>query len=235
MNKSALLLILMLVATVAQGAIVHQGSVGHGEGILAPARPDSPCPSGLLCLNFDGSIENGYCWQYLFGLPPFGAFAECCNPCCPACVCGIELLLTSTGAPCPPCDLYLWNDSGGIPGDVLSVTTGVNPCPVATWPNVSTHDFAISPVQTCGRIWCGYWADFSQQPCGYFIAADTNGFGGCPMTYVPPDIGPGGWCDVSIFWGPTQSIGIGLWYVPSECTPVPVEEGAWGRVKQMYR
>ena len=53
-----------------------------------------------------------------------------------------------------------------------------------------------------------YWANFSNQMCGYFIAADTNGFGGCPMTNVAPGIGyPTGWNPVSVIWGPTQSLG----------------------------
>ena len=212
----------------------NHGSVGLGTGVTVPGERSNPCPPAALCLSFDGTAENGYCWQFLSGQPPFGAFAECWNPGCPACICGIELLLTSIGNPCTPCDLYVWDDAGGIPGNVLSVTHGADPCPVAIWPEVSTHDFAITPVPVCGPIWYGYWADF-QQECGYLVAADLDGQGGCPMTYCVLGEGCAGWTNVSVIWGPTQSIGIGAWILPAGCGPVPTGEGSWGAIKRLYR
>jgi hypothetical protein len=149
---------------------------------------------------------------------------------------GIELLLTSLGYPCRPCDLYVWRDAGGSPGDVLTMTTGADPCPVATWPNVSTHDFAITGTgEINGIVWFGYWADWNDQPCGYLVAADTNGIGGCPYTYIGPDLlYPYGWNNVSVVWGPTQSIGIGAWVGPA-CGPTPIEPTTWGAIKGLYR
>jgi hypothetical protein len=205
-----------------------------------PSSRANPCPPAVLCLSFDGSAENGYCWQYGGVVPPYyGAFAEGCNI-ENGCICGIELLLTGIGYPCRPCDLYVWADAGGYPGNVLAMTGGANPCPVATWPSISRHDLALSfPVHVNGLVWFGYWADYSTAICGYFVAADTNGFGGCPVTNIAPGIGyPTGWNSVSAVWGPTQSIGIGAWFFPNDpwCgAPTPVQESTWGRIKHLYR
>jgi hypothetical protein len=208
-----------------------------------PSSRANPCPPATLCLNFDGSAENGYCWQYGGIVPPYyGAFAECCDI-GNACLCGVRLLLTGIGYPCRPCDLYVWADAGGCPGRVLGMTAGANPCPVATWPSISTHDLALfGPVGVNGLVWFGYWADYSTAMCGYFVAADTNGFGGCPYTNIAPGIGyPTGWNNVSVVWGPTQAIGIGVWAFPFDpqnpCwgPPTPVQESTWGRIKHLYR
>jgi len=235
MKKLTILLALMLFAGTA-GA-VNNGSVGAGQGIILPHTDSNPCPPAELCLNFDGSAENGYCWQYGGIVPPYyGAFAECCDV-GDVCVCGIQLLLTGVGYPCGPFDAYVWADAGGYPGNVLGMTGGLNPCPVATWPSISTHDFAITSVHATGVFWFGYWANFSTAPCGYFIAADTNGFGGCPYTNIAPGIGyPTGWGNVSAVWGPTQSIGIGAWTFPYDglCGPIPVRETTWGQIKSLY-
>jgi hypothetical protein len=219
MKKLAILFALLGVVAGTAGA-VNNGSVGHGQGIILPSQDTNPC-GGLLLLNFDGSAENGYCWQYGGIVPPYyGAFAECYDPgngvqwvgywanystapCgyfiaadtngfggCPFTniapgigyptgwgnvsavwgptqsigigawfsgndVCGIELMLTGVGYPCGPFDAYVWADAGGLPGNVLCTTTGLNPCPVATWPSISTHDFAIcgTPVPVEQGTW----------------------------------------------------------------------------------
>jgi hypothetical protein len=228
MKKLAILCALLVVAGTA-GAENH-GSVGLGQGVILPSPDDNPCPPAELCLNFDGSAENGYCWQYGGIVPPnYGAFAECCEG---AEVCGIQLLLTGIGNPCRVLDAYVWDDAGGMPGNVLSMTPGLNPCPVATWPSISTHDFAIAGAAPGGFFWIGYWADFSAQGCGYFIAADTDGFGGCPYTNIAPGIGyPTGWTNVSVVWGPTQAIGIGAWLGTGGS---PVENATWGQIKNLY-
>lgn len=206
------------------------GSVGRGRGITRPSRRTSPCGSGAaLRINYDGSAENAYCWEYGGLVPPYyGAFAECYNDA--GRVCGIELQLTGIGAPCTPCDLYVWSDAGGVPGNVLSYTSGANPCPVATWPNISAHDFAINPCAVNGPYWVGFWAGVdSHELCPYYVAADLDGCaGGCPMTNVAPGIGyPTGWQNVSIIWGPTQAIGIGAWVLPPPApTPPPVPPAA---------
>jgi len=187
------------------------GSVGIGTGINTPSPITPPCGNANIYLNYDDSAENAYCWQYGGTVPPcYGAFAECYRQ--TGTVCGIELALTSLGNPCRTYDAYVWDDRGGSPGNVLSMTTGKNPCPVSTWPNVYTIDMEITPVSVAGSFWIGYWADFSAQPCGYFIAADLDGRGGCPYTNIAPGIGfPTGWQNVSVVWGPTKALGIGAW------------------------
>jgi len=187
-----------------------RGSVGPGHGVEVPSR-SAPC-SGTLMLHFDGSAENGYCWAYGGILPPFyGAFAERYQY--NGAICGIELILTGLGQPCSTCDAYFWDDAGGIPGNVLAVAGGLNPCPVAIWPSVSVHDFPVYNVWSSGTIWAGYWAGNFANGCGYYVATDEDGpENGDPMTDVAPGIGyPTGWASMRNVWGPMTSIGIGIW------------------------
>jgi len=230
MKKLAILFALLGVVGAAQAAVLNHGSVGFGHGTTIPSQDSNPC-QGILYLNYDGTAENGFCWQYGGIVPPYyGAFAECYNYV--GTVCGEQLLLTGIGYPCGPCDLYAWDDGGGFPGGVVSMTPGVNPCPVATWPSISTHDFCIVPFVASGNFWIGYWLDASQAVCGYFIAADLDGFGGCPFTNIAPGIGyPTGWNNTSVVWGPTQAIGIGAWVGDT----VPINETTWGQVKNLYK
>jgi hypothetical protein len=208
-------------------------SLGPGHGIALPRTEGNPCPGeARLLLNYDGSAETGLCYEYGNAPPDWGAWAECYSD--TGTVCGAELQLTGVGYPCRPCDLYVWADADGVPGDVLILVHNADPCPVATWPEVSTHDFSLPPLDVEGSFWIGYWADFSQQACGYFVAADTDGPGGCPMTNIPPEIGyPTGWHDVSLIWGPIQAIGLGVWVLA--IPPTPVQDKTWGRVKSLYR
>jgi len=221
MKKLAILFALLGVVGLANAATLTHGSVGVGHGVNVPHVNGATCDQATLCLNYDGSAENGYCWQYGGIVPPYyGAFAECCNY--DGWVCGIELDLTGIGYPCKVCDGYVWADAGGMPGNVLGMTSGLNPCPVATWPNISTSDLKMTGVAVSGNFWIGYWSDYSTAVCGYFVAADLNGFGGCPYTNIAPGIGyPTGWNNASVVWGATQALGIGAW-----CTPVPPIPGA---------
>jgi hypothetical protein len=185
MKKLAILFALLGVFASAASAVENHGSVGLGDGIILPSTDTDPCPPAELCINFDGSAENGYCWQYGGIVPPtYGAFAECCDY--QGTVCGIELLLSGIGYPCNVCDLYVWDDGGGMPGNVLTTTGGNNPCPVATWPSISTHDVPIPDTAVHGLFWFGYAANTSAQPCGYFLAADTDWFFGCPFSISEP-------------------------------------------------
>ena len=191
-----------------EAASLTHGSVGRGHGIQIPGQNSNPC-TGTLYSNWDGSAENGYCWQYGGVVPPqYGAFAECYS--FTGNVCGIELNLTGIGYPTQPATLFVWADGGGMPGTVIAQGTGT-PSGVPLWPSVAPFDFPMSAT-VAGVFWAGYWANFSQQGCGYFIAADLNGFGGCPMTDIAPGIGyPTGWNNVSVVWGPTQALGISVW------------------------
>ena len=80
----------------------------------------------------------------------------------------------------------------------------------------------------------GYWGNWPDAPGGWFVGADTNGFGGCPLTCIRPGIGyPTGWQNVSIIWGPTTALGIGA--EAHECGATPVRESSWGQIKAPFR
>jgi hypothetical protein len=228
---------LLGIAATLAGATDIVWTTGVGAGITLPSPDSNPCPPATLALTYDGTAEQGYAWSYGGIVPPYyGAFAECYQY--SGCVCGIQTGLTGIGYPCVPLDAYIWEDDSGQPGVVLSMTPSLNPCPVATWPNVSTHDFAITPTVVGGTYWIGWWADFSRQPPGYFIPVDYDGLEGCPFTNIAPAVGyPTGWHHVDVVWGSTghaTSLAIGAWGSP-DCPPVPVEASSWGSIKSLYR
>jgi hypothetical protein len=227
-----MLFALLCLAAAPAGAIETHGSLGPGGGITLPSHDRNPC-NGTLIIHYDGVDDcDGYCWQYGGIAPPYyGAFAECYD--FDGTVCGIELQLSSLGYPCFGCDLYVWEDAGGIPGNVLSFTGNVDPCPVAIWPNVSTHDLPIDNVPVAGTFWVGYWTDASDSVCPYLITASCHGVGSCPFTNIAPGMGyPTGWHDVSLVWGSTQSIGIGVWRLDEG---TPINQTSWGRVKAGFK
>ncbi|MEZ4650690.1 MAG: hypothetical protein R3E97_18275 [Candidatus Eisenbacteria bacterium] len=205
--------LLVLHSTVASPtATATHSSLEPGRGVVRGGS-EGPCGLGLE-LAFDGSAENGYAWHSSGIAPPnYGAFAAKYGWEYGAC--GIELILTSTAdSPCRTLDAYLWQNAGGAPGAVLLMAPDLDPCPVAIWPELSVHDFYLGmPTEnTCGGFWVGYWADFSQTDPGFYVAADLDGPGGVPYTNIAPGIGyPTGWNNVSVVWGPTQSLGIGAW------------------------
>ncbi len=184
-------------------------ATGAGQGILVPGERGN-CPFDLF--NADGSYENGYAWQY-GGIvaPEYGAFADCYNG--PLSVCGVLLDLSQVGNQNgQTLDAYIWDDAAGSPGAVACVVVGVDPGPVAFWPSLSRHliDLGVT-CETTGNLWAGYWANWPGSVAGWFIGADTDGFGGCPYTNYAPGIGfPTGWGNVSAAWGPTQALAIGV-------------------------
>jgi len=224
----------MCVSALQVVAVEYHGTVGcdGGFGVITPGQRENPC-GGTLLLSWDGTAECGYCWAYGGCVPPYyGAFAECYQH--EGSLCGIQLILTGIGYPCYGTDLYVWEDAGGIPGNVLSITPSVDPCPVAVWPNLSTHDFAIDPLPVSGVFWVGFWTDTTASQCPCFVAADCYGpDNGCRMTNIAPGLGyPSGWQECNIVWGPTAALGIGAWCLepgnPSEAT-------SWGKIKTSLR
>ena len=206
-------LLVLLLAVSAPGIASNHSSMAPGRSVVEDVSED-PCGASGFLLSFDGSAENAYCWHSEGVAPPlYGAFAV--NYPWEYGACGIELILTSTpDGQCGTLDAYVWDGGGGAPGAVVSVTPGLDPCPVALWPDVSVHDFPLNQGtgNTCRSLWIGYWADFSQTDCGFYVAADLDGPGGVPYTNIAPGIGyPTGWNNVSVVWGPTQALGIGAW------------------------
>lgn len=182
-------------------------SVGPGAGRLE-AGGTRGC--GDLLMNADGTYENGYAWQYGGIVAPyFGAFAECFTTIGP--VCGATFDFTAIGYQSgQTMDVYAWESAGAEPGAVACVTVGVDPGEVAFWPVLSRHVVELVGCPTTAELWIGYWGNWPNDMSGWFVGADTNGFGGCPRTNVAPGLGyPTGWQDVSVVWGPTQALGIG--------------------------
>ena len=102
------------------------------------------------------------------------------------------------------------------------------------WPSLSRHEFGINANCADGGLFAGYWGNWPNAVMGWFVGADLDGYGGCPLTNIAPGIGyPTGWNNVSIVWGPTQAIGIGVELNP--CGAVPIQETSWGKVKALFR
>lgn len=191
---------------------------------------------GTRLLNSDGTYENGYAWRYGAHTPPdYGAFAECYF--------GADLELcsafydfTTTGTQDgQSMDIFVYADRSDAPGPVICGPIRVTPGPVALWPAVSRHTFALDGCPPCtpDAWWVAYWGNWPGEVQGWFIGADLDGFGGCPFTNLVISKYGSGWNNVSLVWGPTQALGIGCEVI--ECTPTPVQDGSWGRIKALYQ
>ena len=184
------------------------GSVGLGEGRVTEYPGEGGC--GDLFLNADGTYENGYSWQY-GGIvaPEFGAFAECYPTI--GLVCAAVFDLTQVGnAAGHRMDVFVWEDQAGLPSVVSCAVTDVDPGAIAFWPSLSRHTVEIPPCNPGPEMWVGYWGAWPNELSGWYVGADLDGLGGCPLTNIAPGIGyPTGWRNVSIVWGPTQALGIG--------------------------
>jgi hypothetical protein len=231
MKKLATLLAVVAVAGFwASANALEYGDVGLGSGYIG-SGPDREC-TGVLFENYDGTFENGYCWQYDgIQAPYYGAFAECYFG-GDGVSCG-RYVLTQVGNQIDQTmDCYVWNDGGGIPGDVACVVTGVDPGPVAFWPSLSIHDIELVCCDHTEAFWVGCWGNWPGNPCAWFTGADLDGFGGCPYTNVAPGIGfPTGWQHVEVIWGPTQAMGIGCWLDPNVSA---TETATWGSIKALF-
>jgi hypothetical protein len=207
---------------------------GRGSGALQDDGTRDAC--GTFLLNTDQSYENGYAWSYGGVAPPYyGAFAE--GYVYPSGVaCSVILDLTQIGyAAGQTLDAYAWADAAGYPGAVVNVSTGRNPGPIAFWPNLSRHVFPLAFQGVVSDLtWVGYWGNWPGAHAGWFVGADLDGFGGCPVTNIAPGIGyPTGWNNVSIIWGPTQAIGCGGEFIPGG--PTVVRQSSWGEIKALFR
>jgi len=234
MKKMSALLAIAAIVSVSAANAAEYGKVYNGTepvdtNLIINSEDGTGC--GTLNLNADGSYENGFCWQY-GGLvaPYYGAFAECYSA--NGNVCSVVLDLTQIGLHAgQTADVYVWEDGGGAPGNVLGVVTGYLPSGIAFWPSLSRHVADVS-VAVAGNFWAGYWGNWPNGACAWYVGADLDGFGGCPYTNIAPGIGyPTGWQNASIVWGPTQALGIG---VELGDGPVPTENTTWGAIKNLY-
>lgn len=214
--------------------VANQESAGEVLAGRDLAWGSSSLGCGTLLMNSDSTYENGYGWSYGGTDPPdYGAFAECYTGQVRICS-GVFDFTQAADRPGQTMDVYVWSDGGGRPGAVLSLVAGVDPDPIAFWPEVSRHVVPIDLDCTEATAWwMGFWGAWPGSPLAWFVGADLNGpTAGCPMTKITPGIGfPAGWNDVSIVWGPTAAIGIGAEVM--DCT-VPTAASSWGRIKRRF-
>ncbi|MFN8548669.1 MAG: hypothetical protein U0527_12080 [Candidatus Eisenbacteria bacterium] len=232
------LVTLVALAAVTAGA-AHAANYGKVYNGTDPVDTNLILPQdgtgcGTLNLNSDGGYENGYAWQYGGVVAPtYGAFAECYSG-ANVSLCSAVFDFTQVGFYAGQVmDVYVWGDAGGIPGNVLCVKNSVNPGAPAFWPSLSRHVVDLSGCCADGNFWVGYWGNWPGQLAPWYVGADLDGFGGCPLSNVAPGIGfPTGWTNVSQIWGPTQALGIGC--ETTSCGPVATEKATWGQIKNLY-
>jgi hypothetical protein len=209
-------------------------SVSLEGGRLVPSPLENPCPGSTLYINHDYGFHCGYAWQYGGVVPPYyGAFAEQFDG--SGTVCGVQFVFTTL----PDyyhgqtLDAYAWESQDGIPGAVLGMTPGLQPGTIPIWPDHSVHDFAIAGPEVDGPFFAGMWGNWPGERAAFFLAEDLDGpIEGTPMTNIAPGLGyPTGWYDVAYVWGPTWSMGIGV-YLDEGATPV--EPVTWGRIKTLF-
>jgi hypothetical protein len=182
----------------------------------------------------DNSLEGGVCWQYGGIAPPdYGAWAECYQG--NEWISEVHFYFTQTGYYVgQTMDVYIWQDDGfGLPGDVAAAQFGVSPGPIGMWPEITVVvlDF---PYHVPEWHWIGFWGEWFDQQCGWFLMADEDGFSGCPATKIAPGIGyPTGWQHTSVVptFAMIQSLGI------CKCAmegPTPTSQTTWGRIKSLH-
>lgn len=229
MKKLATLLAVAALVAGAAANAAEYAETGYSTDTVLIESGDGGC--GTLVMNADGTYENGFAWRYGGIVPPdYGAFAECYSGASKLCSAVYDFSTTGTQAG-QSMDIFVYNDAAGAPGPVV-FTSRVTPGPVAFWPSISRHTFAIDTPCTADAWWVAYWGNWPGAVQGWFVGADLDGFGGCPFTNIAPGIGyPTGWNNASVVWGPVQAIGIGAEVVPCG---VPVIESTWGQIKNLY-
>ncbi len=231
MKKFAALLMVLALAAAANAT--NPVSLGYSDQTVVQGVQGDACAHGTLYMNHDGSFENGYAWQYAGSVAPYyGAFGEGYDLGTGTVWCNALWLSTMSGYYVgQTADVYVWDGGvGGAPGNVLGVVTGVNTGQPGLWPAITQHDVDVN-VGVSGPFTVGYWGNWPGALCGWFCAADLDGFGGYPWTNIAPGIGyPTGWNDPSIVWGPTQSMGLGCYFD----TGVPANDQTWGSIKALF-
>jgi hypothetical protein len=236
MKKLMVLVAVFALVGATYAAEEPSGSTGFSRNttIIEAPTPDGDQDCPILKCNADGTFENGYCWQ--FGgavLPDYGAWAECYEN---TLVCEGHFYFTQTGYYIgQTVDAYIWEDAGGNPGNVLCATLGANPGPIAFWPSCSAHKIPFDPpCAPPGSHFVGFWGNWPDAQCGWFICSDEDGFAGCPRTKIAPGIGyPTGWNHPNVVptFAGCQSLGICEW---SGEGGTATQETTWGQIKALY-
>ncbi|MBK8233608.1 MAG: fibronectin type III domain-containing protein [Candidatus Eisenbacteria bacterium] len=187
---------------------------------LPPGKSDldaseTPSDCGEFQVGGDGTYESGYAWQGSGVVSPeFGAFAQWI-PEARGWICAVTVDLTAAaeGPVAEAIDLFVWADAGGVPGQVLGVTTIWPQGEIPRWPAVRRHRGEFGLLADDRGVWVGVRSFTPGSPAEFFVAADLDGISGSgpgPMTNVAPGLGyPSGWQSVSSVFGPTVALGIG--------------------------
>jgi hypothetical protein len=231
--RSTLLAAALLAAVSSGAGAIDYSCVGSGHGQGAPGR-DNPCPGSELMLTSDGTFEAACGWCCEGVLPPdWGAWAE--GYTATGTICGIQFWF-STIPDWPQdrtMDAYVYSSDGVNPAEVLSLTTGIDPNPIAVWPDMSSRDVPIADTPVDGEFFVGYWGNWPNGTEGWHTGCDLDGPQGKPRTKIAAGLGyPTGWHDPSIVFGPTRNNGIGPWL---RSDGVPARNTSWGVVKSLYR
>ena len=206
--------------------------LGYSEDTVTQSDMGDQCV-GVPIYNHDSSFECAYCWQFAGIVPPYyGAFGEGFDVGAFNVECGLYWFSQIGYYMGQPMDAYVWEGGvSGSPGAVLCVVHGIAGLNIGFWPSCTMSEVEIGCC-VAGEFTVGYWADFADEACAWYICGDQNGFGGYPWTNVAPGIGyPTGWQDPTLIWGTTQSFGIGITVTDH---PSPAESPTWGQIKAMF-
>jgi len=213
---------------------------GGGGTQITALGSRQPCEGDLL-FHGDGGVggyEDAYTWQYGgVQAPYYGAFADSFGADVEICALFFDLTRTAQYAHPDDLDAYIWEEAGGVPGNVLMVVNAYID-EVAVWPDFSRH-FVELPSNVALPVWVGYWGDWPGEQASWFICADTDAGGpnpGTPMTNVAPGTGyPTGWQSVDLIWPldrRTRALGLGAVIYGG---PVPAPASTWAAIKSLFR
>jgi hypothetical protein len=209
-------------------------SLGYSDETTIVGPGSDACADGSLMYHHDDSFENGYSWAYLGCQPPYyGAFGEGYDLGPGTVFCGAYWLTTVPGLfNGQTADCYIWEGGTDTPPDaVVGVVTGIVFGNVALWPQVGQNDVDLN-IAVTGPFTVGYWGNWPDTEYGYYCAVDLNGPQGHPWTCIAPGLGyPTGWADPSTIWGPTRSMGCGVYFGQG----TSVESPTWGALKTLFR
>ena len=108
---------------------------------------------------------------------------------------------------------------------------------IPLYPEIGQNDAAIG-YNVDGEFTVGFWPNWGPPYYGegFYLAADEDGPGGHPWTYIAPDMGPypSGWQHPRVLnlFRECRSVGIGLYY---DEIPAPAEATSWSRLKSLFR
>jgi hypothetical protein len=236
MKKLFVILAVFALIGTASAADEPFGQTGFSDNTTIIEAPGPDEEGSYILQNWDGSAENGYCWQFAGVVEPdYGAWAECYISTFVV-IQQWHHYFTQTGYYIgQQADFYLWDDAGGIPGNVIQVVRTA-PGPIPFWPEVGAIKIPLDPpIKVEVPVWyVGFWPVWPGESCGWFVAADEDGFPGCRLTKIAPGIGyPTGWQDCTIVgtFAGCQSLGLGAWVKDQ---PTPSQGSTWGQIKALF-